>query len=143
VPLHPARPTWRYILRCGQLLATLSTHCISRSVPSPSSRSAYARASPLFPCWPAPRHTHTQSRPTEHPFEHQVTTMPTRTCSCGTCLFSDGLGVCVGRSALSTTELAEDPSRLSPPYAPTHIYVSPPTTLPPAPTCGAGIIICF
>ena len=42
---------------------------------------------------------------------------------------SDGLGVCVGRSALSTTELAEDPSRLSPPHAPTHIYVSPPSTL--------------
>jgi hypothetical protein len=34
--------TWRYILRCTQLLEALGTHCISRSVPSPSSRSAYA-----------------------------------------------------------------------------------------------------
>jgi hypothetical protein len=69
-----APATWRYILRCAQFLVTLSTHCISHSVPSPSSRSASARASPLFPCWPSPRHTHTQSRPSDHPFLHQVTT---------------------------------------------------------------------
>jgi hypothetical protein len=28
----------------------------------------------VFLCWPAPRHTHTQSRPKDHPFRHQVTT---------------------------------------------------------------------
>jgi hypothetical protein len=56
-PAVCAPVTWRYILRCAQFLASLSTHCISRSVASPSSRSAYARASPLLPCWPAPRHT--------------------------------------------------------------------------------------
>jgi hypothetical protein len=33
-----------------------------------------ARAPPLFLCWPAPRHTHTQSRPKDYPFQHQVTT---------------------------------------------------------------------
>jgi hypothetical protein len=75
-----APATWRYILRCVQLLATLSTHGISRSVPSPSSPSSYARASPLSPCWPAPRHTRTQSRPNDHLLRHQVTTpIPTRT----------------------------------------------------------------
>jgi hypothetical protein len=57
-------------------------------------------------------------------------------------VLSDGLGVCVGRSALSTTEPAEDPSCLSPPHAPAHIHVSPRTTLPPAPACGVGIIAC-
>ena len=35
-----APATWRYILRCVQLLATLNTHGISRSVPYPSSPSA-------------------------------------------------------------------------------------------------------
>jgi hypothetical protein len=75
-----APATWRYILRCVQLLATLNTHGISRSVPYPSSPSAYAQASPLSPCWPAPRHTHTQSRPNDHPLRHQVITpIPTRT----------------------------------------------------------------
>jgi hypothetical protein len=28
----------------------------------------------MFPCWPAPRQTHTQSRPNDHPFQHQLTT---------------------------------------------------------------------
>jgi hypothetical protein len=118
--------TWRYILRCAQLLATLSTQCISRSVPSPSSRSAHARASPLFPSRPAPRHTHTQSLPNDHPFQHQVTTPDAHPDLFVRSLpvLSDGLGVCVGRSALSTTEPAEDPSHLSPPHAPTHIHVS-------------------
>jgi len=56
------------------------THCISRSDPRPPTRSAYAPASPLSPCLPAPRHTYTQSRPSDHPLQHQVTTpTPTRT----------------------------------------------------------------
>jgi hypothetical protein len=48
----------------------------------------HSNSSPLFACWPAPRPTHTQSRPNDHSFQHQVTTpMPTRTYSCGACLF--------------------------------------------------------
>ena len=62
------------------------THCISRSDPRPPTRSAYAPASPLSPCLPAPRHTYTQSRPSDHPLQHQVTTpTPTRTYSSGAC----------------------------------------------------------
>ena len=42
--------------------------------------------SPLSPCLPAPRHTHTQSRPCDSPLQHQVTTpTPTRTYSSGAC----------------------------------------------------------
>ena len=48
-------------------------------------------------------------------------------------VLSDGLRVCLRRSAVSTTEGAENPSRLSPPHAPTHMHVSLHTTLPPAP----------
>ena len=55
--------------------------------------------------------------------------MPIRTYSWSLPVLSDGLGVCVGRSALSTIEPADDPSSLSPPHAPTHIHVSLPTTL--------------
>ena len=44
-PVAGALVAWRYILRCAQLLATLITHGISRSVASPSSPSADARAS--------------------------------------------------------------------------------------------------
>jgi hypothetical protein len=48
---------------------------------------------------------------------------------------SDGLRVRVKRSAVSTTEVGEEPSSLSPPHAPTHMHVSPRTTLSPAPAC--------
>jgi hypothetical protein len=124
---------------------TLSTHCISRSVPSPSSRSAYARASLQFPCWPAPRHTHTQSRTAS---KRQPVPTPGHYADAHPDLFvrslpvlADGLGACVGRIAVSTTEPAEDPSSLSRPHAPAHIHVSPCTTLLRAPACG-GIIAC-
>jgi hypothetical protein len=68
-------------------------------------------------------------------------------------VLSDWLGVFVGRSAMSTTEPAEDPSvsrphthrdpsRLSPPHPPMYMHVSLPTPLPPAPACSAGIFAC-
>jgi hypothetical protein len=86
--------TWRNVWRRVSFLATLSH--ISRSDPRPPTRSAYAPASPLSPCLPAPRHTNTQSRPSDRPLQHQVTTpTPTRIYSNGACLFpSGGQGVC-------------------------------------------------
>ena len=74
-----------------------------------------------------PACTHTQSRPNDHPFQHQVTTpMPTWTYSCGACLFcqigwessSDG-APCPPRSQ----------PRIPPSLAPTrtHVHASVPT----------------
>ena len=97
VSLQTVSSTWRNDWRCTPFLTTLGTHCISRSGPRSPTRSAYSPASPLSPWLLAPRHTHTQSRPSDRPLQHQGTTStPTRTYSSGVCLFSsDGLGVCV------------------------------------------------
>ena len=100
---------------------------------------AHARASSLSPCCalrsPAPRYTLTQSRPNDHPLRHQVTRCPPGLTWLGLPVRSDGLRVHVKRSAVSTTEVGEEPSSLSPPHAPTHMHVSPRTTLSPAPAC--------
>ena len=94
VSLQSVSTTWRNVWRCTPFLTTLGTHCISRSGPSSPTRSAYSPASPLSPWLPAPRHTHTQSRPSDRPLQHQGTTStPTRAYSSGVCLFSsDGQG---------------------------------------------------
>ena len=97
VSLQSVSMTWRKICRCAPCLIILSTHCISCSFPRPPTRNAYAPASLLSPWLPAPRHTHTQSRPSDRPLQHQGTTStPTQTYSSGVCLFSsDGQGACV------------------------------------------------
>jgi hypothetical protein len=96
VSLQSVSTTWRNVWRCTPFLTTLGTHCISRSGPRSPTRSAYSPASPMSPWLLAPRHTHTQSRPSDRPLQHQGTTStPTRTYSSGVCLFSsDGQGVC-------------------------------------------------
>ena len=89
VSLQSVSTTWRNVWRCTPFLTTLGTHCISRSGPRSPTRSAYSPASPLSPWLLAPRHTHTQSRPSDRPLQHQGTTStPTRTYSSGVCLFS-------------------------------------------------------
>ena len=97
VSLQSVSTTWRNVWRCTPFLTTLGTHCRSRSGPRSPTRSAHSPASPLSPWLLAPRHTHTQSRPSDRPLQHQGTTStPTRTYSSGVCLFSsDGQGVCV------------------------------------------------
>ena len=129
--LCPVRNVWR----CAPFLKVLCAHCISRSGPRPPTRSAYSTASPLSPWLQAPCHTHTQSRPNDHPLRHQVTRCPPGLTWLGLPVRSDGLRVRVKRSAVSTTEVGEEPSSLSPPHAPTHMHVSPRTTLSPAPAC--------
>ena len=85
--LQSVSTTWRNICRCAPFLTTLGTHCISRSGPRSPTRIAYSPASPLSPRLPAPRHTHTQSRPSDCPIQHQDTTStPTRTYSSRVCL---------------------------------------------------------
>ncbi len=48
------------------------THSISRSFPLPPTRSACSPVSPLSPWLPAPRHTHTQSRPRGRVIQHHT-----------------------------------------------------------------------
>ena len=76
VSLQSVSMTWRKICRCAPCLIILSTHCISCSFPRPPTRNAYAPASLLSPWLPAPRHTHTQSRPSDRPLQHQDTMCP-------------------------------------------------------------------
>jgi len=123
--------TWRNDWRCTPFLTTLGTYTlsidrpfivqdyrnkiypfivltetksISRSGPLSPTRSTYSPASPLSPWLPAPRHTQTQSCPSDRPIQHQGTTStPTRTYSSGVCLFSsDGQGV--GTSASTSAK---------------------------------------
>ena len=104
VSLQSVSTTWRNVWRCTPFLTTLGTHCRSRSGPRSPTRSAHSPASPLSPWLLAPRHTHTQSRPSDRPLQHQGTTStPTRTYSSGVCLFSsDGQGV--GTSASTSAK---------------------------------------
>jgi hypothetical protein len=128
--------TWRYILRCAQLLATLSTNGISRSVPplpltpkrvSASFAAVSVLAGPASHALPVASKRPPAPAPGHHADAHPDLF------GRGLPVLSDGLRVCLRRSAVSTAEVAENPSRLSPPHAPTHMHVSLRTTLPPAP----------
>jgi hypothetical protein len=74
VSLQSVSTTWRNVWRCTPFLTTLGTHCISRSGPRSPTRSAYSPASPLSPWLSAPRHTHTQSRPSGRAIKHHTRT---------------------------------------------------------------------
>ena len=133
--------TWRDVWICAPFLATLSTHCIRRSDPRPpphSERICACLAAVSVFAGPA-SHAHPVAS-SDRPLQHQVTTPTrTRTYSAGACLSpAAGHGVCACRSALSTTEPAEDPSSLSLPHAPMYVHVSRPTALSPSPACGAA-----
>ena len=62
----------RNVWRCSPFLTALGTRCISRSFPLPPTRSACSPVSPLSPWLPAPRHTHTQSRPRGRAIQHHT-----------------------------------------------------------------------
>ena len=109
---------------------------LAAATPSPSSRNEYAPARRCFRVG-RPRVTRTPSRvqTTTRSDTRSPPRCPPGLTWLGLPVRSDGLRVRVKRSAVSTTEVGEEPSSLSPPHAPTHMHVSPRTTLSPAPAC--------